>query len=391
MAPDASPSPTLDPATSRPLRVGLIGWGSASQVFHAPLISTTPGLELVAVVCRRTEVAQAARSALGEAVQIHAEAQALFGRGDIDLVVIPTPNDSHHPLALAALRSGKAVVVDKPFALDAAQARELIEGAEQHQCLLSVFHNRRWDGDLLTARALLRSGRLGRIVHASLHFDRYRPVVPTRWREAGGPGSGLWMDLGPHLLDQALQLFGAPVAIAADLVRARDGAVADDLFHARLRWADGLRVDLHASTLAAIPGPRFALHGTLGSWVKHGLDRQEDDLKAGLRPDPARPQDWGQDPSAGRLVTAADPHAPSPATLEQPWPNAPGNYPAYYAGIRDALRGRGPNPVPASEALVVMTLLDLGRRSAAERRELPCEGIGLQGVSGLAETQANCR
>ncbi|BDI05167.1 oxidoreductase [Sphaerotilus microaerophilus] len=391
MAPDASPSPTLIPTTARPLRVGLVGWGASSQVFHAPLITTTPGLELVGVVCRRPEVGLAARSVLGEAVQVHAEPQALFERGDVDLVVIPTPNDSHHPLALAALRAGKAVVVDKPFTLDAAQARELIDEAERRQCLLSVFHNRRWDGDLLTARALLRSGRLGRLVHASLHFDRYRPVVPARWREAGGPGSGLWMDLGPHLLDQALQLFGAPVAIAADLACMRDGAVADDGFHARLRWADGLRADLHASTLAAVPGPRFALHGTLGSWVKQGLDRQEDDLKAGQRPDPARPADWGQDPSAGRLVTAADPQAPSPATVEQPWPNEPGRYPAYYAGIRDALLGLAPNPVPATEALAVMQLLDLGRLSAAERRELPCDGIGLQGPAGMGMVPPNRR
>lgn len=402
MTPNASPSPARHASPTRPLRVGLVGWGSASQVFHAPLITTTPGLELVGVVCRRPEVGQAARSVLGEAVQLHAEPQALFERGDVDLVVIPTPNDSHHPLALAALRAGKAVVVDKPFALDAAQARELIEEAERRQLLLSVFHNRRWDGDLLTARALLRSGRLGRIVHASLHFDRYRPVVPARWREAGGPGSGLWMDLGPHLLDQALQLFGAPVAITADLLRLRDGAVADDGFHARLRWADGLRVDLHASTLAAAPGPRFALHGTRGSWVKHGLDRQEEDLKAGLRPEPSRPQAWGQDPSDGQLVTAADPQAPSPATVEQAWPTERGDYPAYYAGIRDALLGRGPNPVPAREALAVMALLDLGRRSALERRELPCPASGDAAPSPAAssitasshttpEHQPNCR
>jgi predicted dehydrogenase len=386
-APPPSPEQTAaarpGPATARPLRVGLVGWGSSSQVFHAPLITTTPGLELVAVVSRQPE---AVRAALGPPVQVHAQAAALFERRDLDLVVIPTPNDSHHPLALAALQAGHAVVVDKPFTLDADQARELIDTAERRQRLLSVFHNRRWDGDLLTARALLRSGRLGRIVHASLHFDRYRPVIPDRWREAGGPGSGLWMDLGPHLLDQALQLFGPPVAIAADLVQARTGAQADDLFHARLRWADGLRVDLHASTLAAAPGPRFALHGTLGSWVKQGLDRQEDDLKAGRRPDPAHPAAWGQDPSAGRLVTAADPQAPRPATVEQPWPTECGNYPAYYAAIRDALLGRGPNPVPAREALAVMTLLDLGRRSAQERRELPVGDLGLAGPLSAGST-----
>ncbi|WP_088283072.1 oxidoreductase [Ideonella sp. A 288] len=359
------------PLPDRPVRVGLIGWGASSRVFHGPLITTTPGLELVAVASRQPD---AVRAALGPQVQVHAAPQALVDRDDIDLVVIPTPNDTHHPLALAALKAGRSVVVDKPFTLDAAQARHLIRVADERAVLLSVFHNRRWDGDMLTAQALVRSATLGRVVHAQMHFDRYRPVVQSRWRDADAAGGGLWLDLGPHLIDQALQLFGMPEAIAADLAGVRDGAQGTDLFHARLRWADGLRADLHGSTLAALPGPRFALHGTLGSWVKFGLDRQEDDLKAGRRPDPARPQDWGADPSAGRLAVAA-PSPQSPNELvDGAWPTQHGRYPDYYAAIRDALRGLAPNPVPATQALDVMHLLDLGTLSAAQRRELPVAG-----------------
>ena len=347
------------------LRVGLIGYGFASQVFHAPLIGSTPGLELVAVSSRD---AATVRAALGPTVAIEATPEALIARRDIDLVVIPTPNDSHHPLARAALLAGHHVLVDKPFTLDAAQAADLIALAQTQGRLLSVFHNRRWDGDFLTVQALLRAGTLGRLRHAAFHFDRFRPVVRDRWREGSGPGAGLWLDLGAHLIDQALQLFGPPVAIQADIATLRDGGRGDDWFQARLRYADGLRLSLSASMVCALPGSRFALHGTLGSYGKSGLDAQEDALKAGLRPDPAAPEAWGLDPQAGELVTALAPGAQE--THSQPWPTQRGDYPAFYAALREALRGRGPNPVPATEALAVMQLLDRGRRSAAEGREL---------------------
>ncbi len=357
---------TSPSSTSPALRVGLIGWGNASRVFHGPLITTTPGLQLVAVASRQPEQV---RADLGEAVTVHAEPAQLIARRDLDLVVIPTPNDTHYPLALAALQAGHAVVVDKPFTLETEEARHLVAVARERGQFLSVFHNRRWDGDFLTARALLASGRLGRITHAQLHFDRFRPLVQTRWREGDGPGAGIWYDLGPHLLDQAVQLFGRPVAIWADLATQREGGQSPDVAHARLRWANGLRADLHASMLATQPGPRFALHGTLGSWVKHGLDAQEDALKAGQRPDPAQPEAWGADAQAGTLTTVPA-NAPDATPLVQAWPTLPGAYPAYYAGVRDALRGLAPNPVLADEALCVQELLNLGMQSALERREL---------------------
>src|SRR5574343_470923 len=224
MPPETDPSPT-------PLRVGLMGWGGASQVFHAPLIRHTPGLRLVALSTSRPD---AARAALGPAVDLHPDPAALLARGDLDLVVIPPPHATPPPLALAALRAGCAVLVDKPFALDEAQGRELVDEADRRGLLLSVFHNRRWDADFLTARELLRAGALGTVRHVRMRFDRFRPVVRARWREGDGPGAGLWMDLGPHLLDQALQLFGRPQAVRAELWVERPGGVGIDAFTARL-------------------------------------------------------------------------------------------------------------------------------------------------------------
>lgn len=352
-----------------PVRAGLIGFGYAGRTFHAPLLRTTPGLVLAAVASSQGE---AVRAALGEAIAVEPDAQALLRRSDIELVVIATPNDSHHPLALAALRAGKAVVVDKPFALSAMQAEELVREAEKRQLLLSVFHNRRWDGDFLTVRDLLASGRLGRIVHAELHFDRFRAQVRQRWRESTEAGGGLWIDLGPHLLDQALQLFGTPETLCADIAAVRDGAVADDWFHAQLRYVDGLRVTLHASALAAHAGPRFVLHGSLGGYRKWGLDAQEDRLKAGQQPDPERLSDWGADEQVGELRLWRS-EEPGDVLESHPLPTRHGEYPAYYGAVCAALRGRAPNPVAPREALSVMRLLDLGRRSAAERRELPVD------------------
>src|SRR6185369_7217421 len=232
-----------------PIRVAIIGYGYATKTFHAPLIASVPGLALRAVS------SSDASKVLADWPQLAVEAspQALIAREDIDLVVVPTPNDTHHPLARAALLAGKHVVVDKPFTLTLAEAQDLCTVAKQCGRLLSVFHNRRWDGDFLTVRELVAAGTLGRLTHVESHFDRYRPTVRARWREQAGPGSGLWVDLGAHLLDQSVQLFGLPEAMTVDLMTQRDGAVTNDAFHALLRYADGLRVVLHATALAAAP------------------------------------------------------------------------------------------------------------------------------------------
>lgn len=346
--------------TTPALRVGLVGYGAAGKTFHAPLIAGVPGLRLAAVASRDAAKVHAD----WPDAEVLADPLALLQRPDLDLIVIATPNDSHYPLARAALAAGRHVVVDKPFTLTLAEARELQALAAQRGRLLSVFHNRRWDGDYLTLRALLERGTLGRVVHLESRFDRFRPLVRQRWRDSAQPGAGLWYDLGPHLLDQALQLFGPPRGIVLDQAALRDAAVADDWFQAQLRY-DGLRVTLAASALTAAPGPRFAVHGTRGSWIKHGLDAQEDALKAGARPAWPAPGDWGHDPGSSLLTQADGEHL-----FSAPLPLLPGRYGDYYAAVHAAIGSAAPNPVTPEEGCAVMALLELGQASQRTGREM---------------------
>lgn len=350
--------------TPPPLRVGLVGYGYAGKTFHAPLIAGVPGLRLAAVSSRDP----ARVHADWPGVEVLPEAHALLQRADLDLVVIASPNDSHFPLARAALAAGHHVVVDKPFTLTLAEARELGALAHARARLLSVFHNRRWDSDFLTLRALVDAGTLGRIVHVESAFDRFRPAVRARWRESAGPGAGLWFDLGPHLLDQALQLFGWPVAIALDQAVLREGGLSDDWFQARLHYP-GLRVVLRASMLAGAPAPRFVVHGSAGSWTKSGLDPQEDALKAGLRPAWPPAPGWGEDPGTSVLTRPGPP--PGDGLVDEAWPLRPGCQGAFYAAVHDAIRGTAPNPVTPAQATAVMALIEAGQRSAREGRAVP--------------------
>ncbi len=339
------------------IRVGLVGYGFASKTFHAPLIAGTAEMELAAVSSSDATKVHAD----WPSVEVVSDPQALFDDPTLQLIVIPTPNDTHFPLAKAALDAGKNVVVDKPFTVTLSQARELDTLAKSKGLLLSVFHNRRWDSDFLTVRSLLAEGSLGEVRYFESHFDRFRPEVRQRWREQKGQGTGIWYDLGPHLIDQALQLFGSPVAITVDTTELRPGAQTTDYFHATLIYPQR-RVVLHASMLVAAESPRYQIHGTQGSYVKYGLDPQEDALKAGARP----PQeDWGYDMRDG-VVTQVN----GDEWVEKTLLTTPGNYPAYYAAIRDALNGVGENPVNAEEAIQVMELIELGLQSAEKRQTL---------------------
>lgn len=339
------------------IRVGLLGYGYASKTFHAPLIAGTPGMELAAVSSSSAEKVHADWPGL----RVESEPTLLFNDPDIDLIVIPTPNETHFPLAKQALEAGKHVVVDKPFTVTLAQAYELAAVAEKTGKVLSVFHNRRWDSDFLTLQQLLTARTLGEVVYLESHFDRFRPEVRQRWREAGGEGSGIWYDLGPHLLDQALQLFGLPMSIQVDLAQLRPGSKATDYFHAILSYPQR-RVVLHASMLVAASSARYTVHGTHGSFVKYGLDPQEDRLKAGERPPLA---DWGQDKQDGLLTLVDD-----GITTEQILPTIPGNYLAYYAAVRDALLGKSENPVKVQEAIQVMELIELGLLSHQQKKAM---------------------
>ena len=288
-------------------------------------------------------------------VPVVSEPKHLFNDPNIDLIVIPTPNDTHFPLAKAALEAGKHVVVNKPFTVTLSQARELDALAKSFGRLLSVFHNRRWDSDFLTVKSLINEGSLGEIAWFESHFDRYRPQVRNRWREQAGPGSGIWYDLGPHLLDQAVNLFGLPVSLTVDLAQLRPGAQTTDCFHAILSYPQR-RIVLHASMLAAAETARYIVHGTRGSYVKFGLNPQEERLKNGER---LPQEDWGYDMRDG-VVTRFE----GEEQVEETLLTQPGNYPAYYAAIRDALNGTGETPLPASQAIQVMELIELGIESA---------------------------
>lgn len=348
---------TIGIAMSEYIRVGIIGYGYASKTFHAPLIAGTSGVKLAVISSSDATKVQAD----WPTVSVVSDPEAMFNDPTLDLIVIPTPNDTHFPLAKAALEAGKHVVVDKPFTVTLSQARELDALAKRQNQLLSVFHNRRWDSDFLTLKQLINDGTLGEVSYLASHFDRYRPQVRERWREQAGPGSGIWYDLAPHLLDQAIMLFGLPVALNVDLAQMRPSAQTTDYFHAVLTYPQR-RVVLHASMLAAAETARFTVHGSRGSYVKFGFDPQEDRLKAGER----LPQkEWGYDKCYGILTRVHGEERTEKTRL-----TVPGNYPAYYAAVRDALLGKGENPVPARQAIAVMELIELGMESARHRATL---------------------
>ncbi|MDE1937447.1 MAG: oxidoreductase [Alphaproteobacteria bacterium] len=337
------------------LNVALIGYGVAGRCFHAPLIISVEGLRLAAVVSRQTDKVRADHP---EAAVLATPDEA-FADCSIDVVVVAATNDVHFDLAARALDHGKHVVVDKPFTVTSAEARELIRRAKDAGRILSVFHNRRWDSDYLTVKRLIAEGELGEIVYFESHFDRYRPKSTGNWREQSGPASGLWFDLAPHLADQALRLFGRPHALFADFAILRDGVTATDYFHVLLRY-EKLRVVLTANFLAPADDLNLIVHGTRASYIKRGFDSQEAVLRAGGSP--GGPQ-WGVDQRDGVLRLADG--------TERTVPSERGDYTQYYAGVRDAILGTGLLPVTPEEALDVMDILECGERSAASHAEVP--------------------
>nr|WP_300306250.1 oxidoreductase [Halomonas sp.] len=341
------------------LNVGLVGYGMAAKTFHAPLIHAATGLELLSIVSSDAAKVKAD----WPDVEVVDNLNDLLADRMIDLVVIATPNEHHFPMAKAALTAGKHVVIDKPMTVSLSEARNLRAQADRSDLMLSVFHNRRWDSDFLTVCRLIEEQRLGRLVSFTSRFDRFRPHVPDRWREKSKPGGGIWYDLGPHLLDQARVLFGMPRAILLELSTSRDGAEVDDEFVCMLEY-EGIRVTLEASTLVAEPSPRFVLHGTKGSYSIYGLDPQEAWLKEGQVPS----EDWGIDPQPG-VATINEGSDEEPHLVVHDVPSEPGNYPAYYAAVREALLLKGGQPpVTGEEGVEIMTLLEAGLDSYRQGR-----------------------
>jgi predicted dehydrogenase len=333
-----------------PIRVALLGFGLAGSVFHAPFIAAADGLELAAVTTRDPKRKRSAEESYPGVLVLDGPDDVFERAGNFDLVVVATPNRFHVPNTVAALEAGLPVVVDKPVTPTADEARRLIDAARDHGLMLTVFQNRRWDGDFLTVSRLVREGALGRVHRFESRIDRWRPQLTGAWREHADEAGGLLLDLGTHLVDQALQLFGPAELVHAEIDARREGAeVEDDVFLA-LQHESGERSHLWMSLVAAQPGPRFRVLGERSAFVKHGEDPQEAALRAGRTPgDPG----WGEEPPESWGLLGADD--------AQPIPTEPGNYVAFYDGVARSLRESGPPPVDPSDAVRVLELLEAAR------------------------------
>ncbi|WP_123041099.1 oxidoreductase [Cohnella candidum] len=344
------------------LNVGIAGFGLSGQIFHAPIIRSIEGIEIVKVFSSN---AQKVKQHLPDADVVSAF-DDLLSDNAIDLVVITTPNDTHYDFAKRSLIAGKHVVVEKPFVITSEEARDLMETAALQNRVLSVYQNRRWDNDFLTVKRTVDSGVLGDIALYEAHYDRYRPEVTDRWREKEGPGSGMLYDLGAHLIDQALYLFGKPASVYADVFPQRIDSKVDDYFHIVLTYGK-MRAILHSGSLVSKHGPRFQLHGSQGSFTKYGLDSQEDMLRQGGTPGKA---DWGKDREEdyGEIT-----HMINGRMITEKVETLSGCYECYYQGIYDAIMYNAPAPVRAEEALITIKVIELAMRSSVEKRTLPFE------------------
>ena len=341
--------------------VGLVGFGLAGRSFHAPVIRAVPGLRLAAIVQRNGNEA----ATQYPDVRIVRTLVELLSIPEIRLVVIATPNDSHYPLAHRCLAAGRDVLVDKPFTTTLEKAAALAQFAKKQGRLITVYQNRRYDGDFQAVKQLVAGGALGRIVRFESNYDRYRPQLrPGAWRERSGSGTGIFFDLAPHLIDHTLLLFGMPEALTADIRTEREGAVADDAFDLAFHYPHGLRADLRSSILALTTRPRFLLHGTQGAFVKQTFDPQENNLRNGHIP---KDTAWGAEPEENWGVLTLSENG---TFTQRRIPPANCDYRDFYANLRDALLGKAALAVTPEWALDVMRLLEWARQSSKERRTI---------------------
>jgi scyllo-inositol 2-dehydrogenase (NADP+) len=361
---------------SRDIGVGVVGFGLGGRVFHAPFVSAVPGLKLVAIMQRSGDEAAKAYPA----AKIARSLDELLGDAAIEVVVVSTPNETHFRMAMAALEAGKHVVIDKPFAATSEEALELGRVAKAKGVHAIPFHNRRWDGDFLTVRKLLDDKAVGRLVTFESHFDRFRPIPrENTWKEAGNPANGMLFDLGPHLVDQVLSLFGAPDAITASVRSDRDETAIEDAFDITLHYSKangkGLLAHCRTSYLACDNAPRFLLHGTKGSFKKHGLDPQEPALVHGaIVPVQGTPQVWlREDESAWGMLTVAPVPADPGTLVTRQVKTELGDYRRFYENVRDAVLGKAELAVTPEDGYRVTKLLEMARVSSAEGRTLQVE------------------
>jgi scyllo-inositol 2-dehydrogenase (NADP+) len=346
------------------VNVGLIGFGMAGRIFHAPTISCVPGLRLKKIRQTNAENLPLINSRYPGA-EVVADAAEIFSDGEIDLVVVGSPNATHYALAKEALLAGKNVVVDKPFTVTVAEAEELTALAKSRNRLLSVYQNRRWDSDFKTVQKVVDSGLLGRLAECEIHYDRFRNTLrPNTWKEGGEPGTGLLYDLGSHLIDQALTLFGPPQTITGDLRTQRQDTKIIDNFELVLDYP-GLKVTLKSGMLVKEPLPRYILLGERGSFVKYGLDVQEEALNSGLSP--LNHPNWGEEPEAnwGTINTEY-----KGVEFRGKVKSAAGNYVAYYENVYQAILGKEELKVKAEDGLNVIRVIERARQSNAEKRRV---------------------
>ncbi|MGD0444051.1 MAG: Gfo/Idh/MocA family oxidoreductase [Edaphobacter sp.] len=355
---------------SADIGVAVIGFGLAGRVFHAPFVSAVPGLRLEAIVQRKSDEAAAA----WPNARILRSVDEALKDAAVQLIVVGTPNETHFDLAKQALLAGKHVVIDKPFAATSAEAAELKALAERRGLVLAPFHNRRWDGDFLTMRRLLDEGAVGRLVTFESHFDRFRPVQrENTWKEGANVANGLLFDLGPHLVDQALALFGAPMGITASVRKDRDTTDIEDAFDITLEYPR-LRAHCRSSMLACDAAPRFLLHGTKGSYKKWKLDPQEPALVGGAKVPRMGEGEWLAEPEAEWGTLTVAPVLADPGTLTRTKVKTElGDYRLYYANVRDAIHGVAKLAVTPEDGYRVIRLLEMARESSAAGRTLPVE------------------
>ncbi|WP_339754106.1 oxidoreductase [Algoriphagus aquimarinus] len=340
---------------SNPIKTAIVGFGSVAEKMHAPLIAVCPDLDLVASVERRTNRCEEIYSG----VTTYRSLDELLAAEVADLIVITTPNEFHFPMAMQCLSAGKHVVVDKPVTIFSHEAEELNKLASEKGLVCSVFHNRRYDGDFMTLQKLVREGDLGDLVYLESHFDRFRPDVSENWREKEVPGNGITYDLGAHLMDQVVLLFGLPNWIQADIRKQRTGAVADDYFDITMDYGT-LKAKVTAGALVNVPTPKFLLLGKNGSYQKFGLDVQEAEFKLGHKPEG---ESWGVETEEkwGKIFLSEETKA---------YETIPGNYRILYQNIADAISKGTSLDITIPQTISVLKIIEASFKSAEEKRTI---------------------
>jgi scyllo-inositol 2-dehydrogenase (NADP+) len=347
------------------INTALVGFGMTAKVMHAPFLATDENYNVTTVVERHKEESKS----MFPQAQIVRSFEELLEKEEVELVIITTPNNSHFTYAQQALQRGKHVVLEKPFTITSTDAEALVQTAKQTGKVLSPFHNRRYVADFRTMQQILQQKLLGEIHTFEGHFDRYRPEPkPAAWREEALPGSGILYDLGPHLIDQALCLFGLPQTITADVRLQRSFSVVDDAFDIKLDYGF-LQVVLKSGMLVREPGPRYQIHGTLGSYIKWGEDVQEALLKEGALPNV---EGWGTEPEEqyGLLHTEI-----AGKVMKKQFPSLPGNFGLYYQNLYKTIVNGAPLREKGEHGYNTIKLIELAFASTREKRTLPCEGL----------------